>query len=331
MIIKFFELKKKKISEKKFYLLYGNNQGLIESTLETDLKPFLPKNINSLSEDEILGNLDNFKEDILNESFFENERLFIIKRTTEKFFKIIEEIIERDIKDLYFIFISGTLEKKSKIRNLFEKKSNLICTPFYEDNNETLKIVAQKFLIEKKIKISQQNINLIVERANKDRINLNNELSKLENLAKSKPQIDTDDIIKLTNLAENYSVSDLVDNSLAKNKRRTLNILNENNFAQEDIIKILRIFLIKLKRLLRIQKELNDNKNLDSVIASFKPPIFWKDKEIVKQQVKANSYRGLKELIIKVTDVELLVKKNPSISINIMIDFILDQTLITSN
>ena len=102
---------------------------------------------------------------------------------------------------------------------------------FYEDNYQSLNYLIQNFLRQKKILLSQENINLIIERCRGDRINLKNELEKIENFSKKKNKISTDDIIKLTNLSENFSLNELVDNALAKNKKKILNILNENNFA----------------------------------------------------------------------------------------------------
>ena len=47
----------------------------------------------------------------------------------------------------------------------------------------------------------------------------------------------------------------------------------------------MRTLLTKAKRILKLQEELQKNKNIEQVITNFKPPIFWKDKEIVKQQI----------------------------------------------
>ena len=309
MIIKYFELKKKNLDEIKYYLLYGNNKGLIEETIKSVLKPILPKNIFNYDEIEILNNPESFKEKINNKSFFEDQKLIIIKRVSDKILKIIEEVIKNDLEDIAIILVSENLEKKSKIRNYFEKEKNTICVPFYEDNHQTLAKVVQNFLREKNLKLSQQNINIIVERSRGDRINLNNELTKIENYLKNKKNISENEILKITNLAENYQVGELVDNSLAKNKLRTLTILNENNFNTEDCILILRIFLSKLKRLLKIKTQQQKDKNLDNIISSFRPPIFWKEKEIVKQQIKKLEYDKIKELIIKTNNIEFLIKK----------------------
>jgi len=331
MILKYFELKKEKINQKKYFLLYGNNSGLIKETIDSVLKPILSKNIYIYEEDEIIRNQENFKEDLLNKSFFENDKLIIISRTTDKILKIIEELINKNIDNLSFILTTGILDKKSKIRSFFEKKTETVCTPFYEDNTQTLKTIAQKFLEKKNINISTQNLNLIVGRANGDRINLNNELKKIENFCKNKKTINSEEIIKLTNLSEDYSISELVDSSLIKNKRKTLNILNENNFANDDCILILRIYLTKLKRLLKLQKEFDTKKNIESVVSSFKPPIFWKEKEMVKEQIKIWDHKKIEKMIQKINKIEFFIKKNPSSSINIITDFILEHTLETNN
>ena len=327
MIIKYFELKKKNLIEIKYFLLYGNNKGLIEETIKSVLKPILPKNIFNYDEIEILNNPESFKEKINNKSFFEDQKLIIIRRVSDKILKIIEEVIKNDLEDIAIILVSENLEKKSKIRNYFEKEKKTICVPFYEDNHQTLAKIVQNFLREKNLKLSQQNINIIVERSRGDRINLNNELTKIENYLKNKKNISENEILKITNLAENYQVGELVDNSLAKNKLRTLTILNENNFNTEDCILILRIFLSKLKRLLKIKTQQQKDKNLDNIISSFRPPIFWKEKEIVKQQIKKLEYDKIKKLIIKTNNIEFLIKKNPTSSIFIVSDFILENAI----
>ena len=143
--------------------------------------------------------------------------------------------------------------------------------------------------------------------------------------------IEIDDLLKLTNLAENYSVSELIDNCLAKNKKKTVNILNENNYSLEDCILIIRTFLIKSKRLLRLTEGMNYKKNIDDVILSFKPPIFWKDREIIKQQIKNWPYDNVKKLIYKINETELLMKKNSNSSLNILSNFIIEQSTITNN
>tara|TARA_Y100000768_G_scaffold346533_1_gene294145 strand:- start:1876 stop:2859 length:984 start_codon:yes stop_codon:yes gene_type:complete len=327
MIVKFFEIKKINPKNKKYFLLYGKNEGLIEETIKEALKPNLPKNVYNYEEKEILEDIPSFKENLVNKSFFENEKLIIVKRTTDKLFSLIEELIDKNIQDISMIFISNVLDKKSKIRNFFEKSKNTICIPFYEDNIQTLSLVAQKFLRERKINISQQDLNILAERAKGDRINLNNELQKIANFSLKRNSIEKNEILKLTNLSENYDISELVDSCLSKNKKKINKILNENNFSQEDCVLILRIFLSKLKRLLKLYLDPDIKTNVEKALTSYKPPIFWKDKEIIKQQIKVLNLEKTKELVNKTGEVELIIKKNPTISINVTTDFIISQAI----
>ena len=331
MILKFFELDKKNLKDKRYFLFYGSNKGLILDTIKNKIEPLASEKILKYEENEIIKNTETFMENISNKSFFENEKFVIISRTTDKFFKIIEEIIEKKIENVSILLISEALDKKSKLRNYFEKSKEAVCVPFYEDNQRTLSLLASNFFKEKKIPLSQQNINLLIERSRGDRINLYNELEKIENFSKTKKQISLEDIIKLTNLSENYDLTELVDYSLIKNQKKTLNILNENNFRGEDSIMILRIFIRKLKRLLRIHLQNRQEQNLEKAISSFKPPIFWKEKDIVNKQIKNLSVNKIYDLISETNKIELLIKKNPSISTNIITNFILEQATESNN
>ncbi len=331
MIIKFFDLKKNLQKKINFYLLYGVNSGLIEETINNILKPNFSKNIFYYDENEILSNIDQFKESIFSKSFFDNDKLIIINRTSDKILKYIEELIEKNIDDLKIILKSDVLDKKSKLRSFFEKNNNTIIVPFYEDNYQSLFILVQNFLREKKIKISTENINIIIERSKGDRINLINELEKIEHFTHDKKTINIDEILRITNLAENYSISELTDQCLAKNKKKTLNILNENIHSIEDNIIILKNFLFKIKRLKKLKEELENNGNIDTVISNYRPQIFWKDKELIKQQLKIWSLEQINKLIIRINNEENLIKKNSQISNTILNNFILENLNSTNN
>ena len=261
----------------------------------------------------------------MSKSFFENQKIIIISRVSDKIKDIIEEISLKNIEDIKIILSANILEKKSKLRNYFEKEKNAICTAFYADNSQTLSSIALNFFREKKIFIPQQTINFLVERCRGNRENLNNELTKIENFSESKKKINTEDILKLTNLAENYNTSELTDNCLAKNIRKIINILNENNYSNEDCILIIRTLLNKAKRIVKLQEEVKNNKSIDQAIMNFKPPIFWKDKEIVKKQMNQWSLKKINNMIININETELLIKKNSANSLNILSDFIINQ------
>ena len=325
MIIKPYELNKID-NNSNFFLFYGKNEGLKTECIENLLKKNKEKNVFSYDEKQIHEGKENFFENILSGSLFENNKTIIINRSSDKIYEIIQELIERNIKNVKIIINSGILEKKSKLRSLFEKKQNMFCIPAYSDTNETLSRIAINFLKEQKISISQFNINLIIDKCNGDRINLKNELEKIKIYSTHKKKISTEEILKLINLSENHEFSELIDNCLAKNTKKTINILNENNFSNEDCIIILRTFLLKAKKILKLSVEFEKNNDVNKTITSAKPPIFWKDKEIVKTQLYKWKPKKVKELIFLINSIELQIKKNFNNSILIITDFILNQS-----
>tara|TARA_Y100000816_G_scaffold6551_1_gene4014 strand:- start:3145 stop:4140 length:996 start_codon:yes stop_codon:yes gene_type:complete len=324
MIIKNNELQKLKATKCNLYLLYGENRGFKNQFIYENLSLEFKKNIFKYNENEVFNDYKDFMTSILNKSFFEEKKLYIISNVTEKILVLIEDFISSNIEDITIIIVASILDKRSKLRNFFEKEKNTICIPFYSDQNRTLSFLASNFFKEKKISISQEVINFLVERSRGDRSNLNNEMNKIYNYAYEKSKVSFDEVYKITNLAENYSVNELIDNCLAKNKKRISAILNQNNFSDEDCILILRTMLNKSKRILKIKKEINDVRNIDSIISSFKPPIFWKDKEIVKTQIMNWDAIEIENLIYKINDIEFIVKKNTINTLNIVSDFILN-------
>ena len=325
MIIKSYELKKLNLDKNKYILFYGANDGA--KTEEINRLKLLNKDKTFINyhEKEILENSENIYNNIFSKSLFENKKIITINRTTDKLLKIIEDVLKKNFVDIYLIFISNNLEKKSKLRSLFEKKKELTCVAFYPDTSDVLSRIAHDFFKERKILISQAHVNLIINKCNGDRGVLKNELSKIEYFSENKTKISTEDLLKLVNLVENHSISELIDNCLAKNQKKTINILNDNNFSSEDCIIITRTFINKSKRIMKLSEDYQSNGSLDKTIANAKPPIFWKDKEIVKQQINKWSPNQISELIYSLNEIELQIKKNFTNPINIVSDFILNQ------
>ena len=324
MILKSFELNKLNLNNHNFYLFYGENEGLKEETIKKLFEKNYLEKIYRYEEKNILDNKNDFFNDILTKSFFDNEKLIIVSRVTDKIKDIIEEIFDKEITDIKFILNTKTLEKKSLLRKFFEKEKAMICIPFYEDNNQTLNSIISQFFRNKKIPISQQLMNILIERSRGDRKNLNNELQKIESFSLNKKNINLQEIIKLTNLADNYGASELIDHCLAKNTRKTMAILNENNYTEEDNIIITRTLLSKLKRLVKVFELIDEKNNIENAVQSFKPPIFWKDKPLVIQQIKAWKRSELENLIYRTNEVELLIKKYSGTGKNILFDFIIN-------
>ena len=324
MIVKSFELKNN--LDHNIFLFHGQNDGHKEDLINNLIKPKYKTNTYNYTEKEILNNLENFYNLIFTNSFFEENKLIIIKNVSDKIRPEIENIIEKETDNVLIILISDTLDKKSKLRNLFERNSTIVSVPFYLENNQTLVGLASKFFKEKKISISYETINVLVNKSNGERKLLLNELEKIEMYSKNKTNISSSEINMITNVDKNHDIGELVDNCLAKNNKHIKYIMNENNFSSEDSIVIIRTFLFKAKRLLNLLDIFNVYKNIDQTIASSKPPIFWKDKDVVKKQIKSWTLDQVKKLILEINEIELLIKTNAQNSIFILSDFILNKS-----
>ena len=324
MIVKSFELQKRINKDINFYLLYGVNSGLIEESIENILKPTFSKNVYNFEELQIIKKSDEFKELIYNKSFFEEEKLLIINRATEKIFSIINDIINTRIDKVKIIIKANILEKKSKLRNLFEKNKKTIIVAYYEDNYRTLLNFIENFLVKERIRISKESINELINKSMGDRLNLINELNKISLIGHENKQINNETISKLTNSSGEYNISELVDQCLAKNKRQTMHILNENGVNDENNLIIIKTFLSKLKRLKKIKTELEKFNNIDEILNSYKPLIFWKEKDLIKKQLSCWSLDQIRSSMQKINNLERECKKYPQISKGLLHNYIFE-------
>jgi DNA polymerase-3 subunit delta len=326
MIIKSFDLNKIKSSKSNFFLVYGKNEGLKKKIIEENLLHKNDSKLERFDENEIINNFENFLSSLLTKSFFEEKRSILISRVIDKILKVFEDIEDKKIEDIKIILNAPILDKKSKLRSFFEKQKEIVCIPVYNDENYTLSLIANDFFKKNKIQISRETINLLVDRCAGDRINLDTELEKISLFLKDKNKITIEEIMTLTNLSENYDISDIADSCLSKNSTKISKILNENNFGEEDCIIIIRTLLAKSKRLKTLLEEILQNKDIDLAISNFKPPIFWKDKTVVKGQIQKWKLKDIENFIYKLSDLELLVKKNYSSSINLTSNFVVENS-----
>ena len=326
MILKYFELNKLNFDNTNFLLFHGKNEGYKDEEINKIINKFKVK-VKKYDEKQIIDNTEEFFASNLNKSLFDDDKIIIINRSTDKIINIIEELINKNIEDIIFILNSETLDKKSKLRNFFEKSKNkLISIAFYPDNFETLIRVARQTLKEKKILLSNECISVLVNKCASDRKNLLNEIKKIELYLKDKKKITNEEVFKIINLSENHSVNELINSCLVKNQKKLFNILNDNIFSNEDCIVIIRTLLKKTKDLLNLVTQFQLNKNINATIDNAKPPIFWKDKSIIKDQIKMWSINRLKNLIIEINDIEYQIKKNSVNSINLTTNFLLEKS-----
>ena len=324
MILKSFEIDKKKILNFKFFLLYGENEGLKKELIGKIKNRFTGKEI-KFEESKVLTNKFELYNEIKNGSWFDEKKIYLIERCTEKILEIVSEIIENKINDP-IIVNCGILEKKSKLRNLIEKSDKAVIIPTYKDNSQSLINIAKAFFVERKISVSYETLNLLVNRCNGDRGNLKQELKKISNYLTGKKILSLKEISTLTNLSENYSAAELVDASLCKNMKKTQEIIDENNYSNEDTFLVLRTFLQKTKKILNLMENIKNNKDIEKVIAEHKPTIFWKDKPVIKKQLQIWSIKSMKNLIYKLNDIEIRIKKNNALSLVLMKNFIFEIT-----
>ena len=326
MILKYFELNKLNFNLVNFLLFHGKNEGYKNEEIKKITKK-LKRTIVNYDEKQIIENTDEFFENNLNKSFFDDEKIILINRCTDKIIKVIEELIDKKVNDKIFILNTESLEKKSKLRNFFEKsKSQLVSIAFYPDNFDTLFKIAQQTTKVKKILLSNECLNILVNKCANDRKNLLNEIEKIELYSRDKKKISNEEVFRLINLSENHSINELINYCLVKNQKKLFNILNENIFSNEDCIIIIRTLLKKSKNLLNLVNLYQSNKNIEATINNAKPPIFWKEKNIVKDQINLWSSEKLKNLIVEINDIEYQIKKNSFNSINFTTNFLLEKS-----
>jgi len=320
VIIKSYEIEKKisNLIKLNLVLLYGENNGLKKDVREIIIENFKKEkdDIEFLSfyEDEILQNEENLYNAIFSGSLFSNKKIITINNTTDKMLKQIEKIIDKDPKNILLIIFSQILEKKSKLRNLFEKQDNTICVACYLDSEKDLENITYTELKKNNINLSRESVNLIIEKSNQDRENLKNELEKIKSFAYNKKKIEIDQIKSLINFSGEYKSDSLINECLCGNILQFKRILSELYSNTVNQIFLLRILSNKIQRLLKMKESEKNYNNIDNLINNSKPFIFWKEKPIIKKQLSIWAYNDLKSIIYEVNNVELLCKKNPQIS-----------------
>ncbi len=327
MIIKSYELKKNRSSVLKndFFLLYGENLGL-----KKDIRNFLineikqkDKSVDILNfyENEILDNDENFYNFIYSGSLFSNKKIITIYNSTDKLISKISDIYEKKTQGVLLILFAEALEKKSKLRAFYEKNKETACIACYLDNERDLGIIIQSELKKNNIVLSRESINLLIERSNSDRNNLRNEIDKIKSYALGREKIDIEEIKSLINFSGDYKSDILVNECLCGNTLQYKKIISELYVGSINYVLFFRILSGKVHRLLKIKEQNSETNNIDILLNSSKPPIFWKEKPMVKKQLLIWKLNDLYKIISEINDTELLCKKNPEISNNIFFNF----------
>ncbi len=327
MIIKSYEVQKNKsnFSKYNFFLLYGENLGL-----KKDIRKFIKTGIEQgsnnaeilfLYEDEILDDEENYYNLIYTGSLFSNKKIITIYEATDKIIKKISDIYDKYPENVFLIIFSEILEKRSKLRNFFEANKKAICIPCYLDSEKDLEVIAQLELKKNNIMLSQEAINLLIEKSNSDRNNLRNEIGKIHSYSLNKKKLELTDIISLINFSGDYKSDIFINECLCGNIKQYKKIISELYVNTVNQILLLRILSNKIQRLIKIKAKENKSNNVDNLINAIKPTVFWKEKPLLKKQLSIWSLNNLKKIIDEINNIELLCKKNPQISKVIFFNF----------
>jgi len=325
MIYKSFEIKNKNFSEQDIFLIYGENEGLKKDIIKIISKK---KNVEfqqyKFEEEEVIQKTEGIYNLIYSGSLFDKFKIIIINKASDKIYNFVEDIIDKKTQDCVIFFNSSILDKRSKIRNFFEKEKKAACIACYKDNEIGLKKILFERLKKHNINISQESINLIINRVSGDRQNLENEIEKISAYCHNKKTISLNEIQILTNLTDNFENEEIINYCLSGENIKLKRMLEENHFSYEDFFILLRILNKKILRLINIKTLQKNEKNTDAVLSQIKPPIFWKEKEIIKKQTNLWNLSSLNKVMGKLNEVELLSKKNNEKGLIIVLDFLSD-------
>ena len=299
----------------KIFLFYGENLGL-QNDLKNKIRNLNNKAlIKNFNQEEILADENKFFNELLNQSLFEDTKIFFINQTNDKILELIKEIEIKKDNQKVFLF-SELLDKRSKLRNYFEKSSTLGIVACYADNEISLK----KIILDK-LKgytgLSSQNINIIIENCGLDRSKLNNELTKIDTFFKNKI-IDTDKLESLLNLEVNDNFDLLKDQALVGDKTKTNKLISDTILENEKNIFYLNIINQRLIKLLEVNKNTKDG-NIEGAINKIKPPIFWKDKALFSLQARKWNKFKLRKMLHQTYKIELKIKSNSQVSQSLLI------------
>ncbi len=321
MIYKSYQIEKNtEFLKEKIILFYGENLGL-----KNDLKKKIRltnknSHIYNYNQDEIITNKNNFEETFLNISLFDEKKIYFIEFTNDKILNLIQDL-ENKINNQKIYLFADTLEKKSKLRNYFEKSENLAVIACYNDNEISIK----KIILDKLNGyegLTSENINMLITNSNLNRVKLDNELNKIETYFINK-KISKSELNILLNLNENEDFNELKDAALSGNEKATNKLLSETIIDNEKSIFYISLFN---QRLTKIREILSDSgKSIESSIESVKPPIFWKDKPAIKKQAAKWNKKKIKTTLQNTYNLEIRLKSSSNIDKTILIKkFIID-------
>ena len=312
----------------KLFLFYGENQGLKQEFKEKLKKQNKTKEILNLFQDEIIKNKNILINEIKNKSLFNEKKIIFINQVNDKILDTLDEIMESIQEERIFLF-GDILDKKSKLRNYFEKSKSCGISPCYQDNEITIKKIISKRLKEFQ-GVTSQIINFITQNTGLDRNKVNNEIDKIISCFSDK-KVNFNKIDSLLNNRTNDDFNLLKDEALKGNKINTNRLLADTVFEIENNIYYLNSINQRINRLNEIQNMKQENLNIDSIISNLKPPVFWKDKAMLLEQSKKWNKNKIKKALKRTYNTEIEMKSNSSIRKDLLIKNLIIDLCVTAN
>ena len=312
------EQSKSFLTENKLVLFYGENLGL-KNDFKRKIFHSLKDKIIRKNQEEILKNKDNFFEEVLNFSLFGENKIFLIDDANDKFIDLLHKIEKKIDQNKIFLF-SNILDKKSKLRNYFEKSKELNAVACYQDNIITIKKIVQNELSSYD-NLNNENINIIAENCNLDRDKLYNEIEKVK-IYFSSLKIDTIKLKILLDLKVNEDFNLIRDEAINGNKVQINRLLSDTVLDNDRNIMYINTFNQRFYKLAEILKNMN-NSSIESIVENIKPPIFWKDKPTIINQLKKWNSKKINTVLKKSYDIELRLKSNSSINNNLLVKMLI--------
>ena len=319
----------KSIYSQKAFLFYGENEGLkseFKKIIKTENSRSQSLNFN---QEEIIKNSNLLINEITNKSLFEDSKIIFIDQVNDKILNILdEELIKSLDKEMIFLF-TGILDKKSKIRNYFEKSNFCGITACYKDNEITIKkIISEK--LNKFKGLTPQILNLIIDNTGLDRNKINNEIEKIESCFLDKI-IDANKLELLLNIRANDDFNQLKDDALNGNKVNTNKLLGDTVFEPENNIFYLNSINQRINRLKEMEELKDKNSNLEVLLSNLKPPVFWKDKPMLIEQSKKWNKNKIQDALNKTYKAEIEIKSNANIRKDLIIKNLIIDLCSTAN
>ena len=303
-------------NDHKIFLFYGENEGLKKEFKEKLKAQNKNQEILNLFQDEIIKNKNVLINEVNNKSLFNEKKIIFINQVNDKILDILDETIE-NIQDERIFLFSDILDKKSKLRSYFEKSKFCGIAACYQDNEVTIRKIIMKKLNGYQ-GLTAQVANLIIQNTGLDRNKLNNEIDKIISCFKDK-KIDLEKIDLLLNIRTNDDFNLLKDEALNGNKINTNKLLADTVFEIENNIYYLNSINQRINRLSEIENMKQENSNIESLVSDLKPPVFWKDKQILIEQSRKWNKKKIQEALKKTYNAELEIKSNSSIRKDLLI------------